>query len=259
MMMNKKTLLESGMLEQYVLGELNPKIHKQIENLLTSDAELKTYYDALEKDFETIGIENAITPPAHIKSKVMDYAKNSKPKVIHLNNTNYKLYMAISASIATVFIVSSFWMYTQLSTMKQQIQTAETNNTTLKTNIETLNKELKDTYSLYETIVNPDTKQYILNNDNLSPKAKVISYVNHNTKSVVINTERLPDLDDKHDYQMWADVEGEMISMGVISKSKNLLAMHYIDHAESLNITIEPAGGNNHATVANLVTNVYLS
>ena len=90
------------------------------------------------------------------------------------------------------------------------------------------------------------------------PEAKVVSYVNHKTKSVVINTERLPKLDAEHDYQMWADVEGEMINMGVISKDKNLLAMNYIDHAESLNITIEPAGGNDHPTVSRLVTNVYL-
>jgi hypothetical protein len=68
----------------------------------------------------------------------------------------------------------------------------------------------------------------------------------------------LPDLDAEHDYQMWADVEGEMIDMGVISKSKTLMAMAYIDHAESLNITIEPAGGNDHPTVARLVTNVHL-
>ena len=74
----------------------------------------------------------------------------------------------------------------------------------------------------------------------------------------MINTERLPDLDADHDYQMWADVEGEMINMGVISKDKKLMAMNYIDHSESLNITIEPAGGNDHPTVERLVTNVYL-
>ena len=82
--------------------------------------------------------------------------------------------------------------------------------------------------------------------------------MNHITKSVVINTERLPNLDEDHDYQMWADVEGEMINMGVISKSNKLTDMTYIDHAESLNITIEPAGGSDHPTVERLISNVYL-
>ena len=49
-----------------------------------------------------------------------------------------------------------------------------------------------------------------------------------------------------------------MISMGVLDRTKNLLTMNYIDNAESLNITIEPLGGNDHPTVSRLVSNVYL-
>ncbi len=74
----------------------------------------------------------------------------------------------------------------------------------------------------------------------------------------VINTKKLPQLDADHDYQMWADVDGEMIDMGVIPKNKELIAMTYINNAESLNITIEPAGGNDHPTVERLISNVYL-
>jgi anti-sigma-K factor RskA len=58
---------------------------------------------------------------------------------------------------------------------------------------------------------------------------------------------------------MWADVEGEMINMGVINNTENLLAMTYIEDAESLNITIEPAGGSDHPTVSRLISNVYLN
>ena len=92
----------------------------------------------------------------------------------------------------------------------------------------------------------------------LSPDLKLVSFVNDKDKSVVITTSNLPELDDAHDYQMWADVEGEMINMGVIDTSKELTAMTYIDHAETLNITIEPLGGNDHPTVSNLVTSVSL-
>jgi hypothetical protein len=149
-------------------------------------------------------------------------------------------------------------MYSQLNDVKQQLQTVETENTELNMTIETLNTKLNNNSSLLTTIASPDTDQYVFSGNASMPEAKVVSYINHKTKSVVINTERLPELDSDHDYQMWADVEGEMINMGVISKAKNLMAMTYIDHAESLNITIEPAGGNDHPTVERLVTNVYL-
>ncbi len=262
MMMDKKSLLENGLLEQYLLGELNANQCDQIEYLLASDTELKAYFDALEHDFEKIGLDNAITPPPAVKSRLLDTIKASQTnttKVVALNKkSNTKFYLGIAASVAALLMVGSFWMYSQLNDVKQQLQTVETNNTELNTTIETLNTELERTNSFYTGIVNPDTEQYILIGNASLPEAKVVSYVNHKSKSVVINTERLPELDADHDYQMWADVEGEMINMGVISKTKTLMTMAYIDHAESLNITIEPSGGNDHPTVERLVTNVYL-
>lgn len=261
MMMDKKSLLENGLLEQYLLGELNANECDQIEQMLASDTELKAHFDQLEEDFETIGLENAITPPAVVKSQLLGDIKtsNHNPKVVQLNTTkNNKFYLGIAASVAALLFVGSFWMYNQLNDVKQQLQTVETNNTELNNVIDDLNKALDNNNSLYAAIAHPETEKYILNGNDLSPKAKVISYVNHKTKAVIVNTERLPDLDKDHDYQMWADVEGEMINMGVIAKDKNLMTMAYIDHAESLNITIEPVGGNDHPTVERLVTNVYL-
>lgn len=262
MMMDKKSLLENGLLEQYLLGELNAKECEQIERSLASDTELKECFDQLEKDFESIGLENAITPPAKVKSQLLENIQASKSnttKVVELNKSNPpKFYLGIAASVAALLMVGSFWMYSQLNGVKEQLQTVEADNTELNTTIETLNNKLAETSTLYAAITNPDTEQYILIGNASLPEAKVVSYVNHKTKSIVINTERLPELDVDHDYQMWADVEGEMINMGVISKNKSLMAMAYIDDAESLNITIEPLGGNDHPTVERLVTNVYL-
>ena len=262
MMMDKKTLLENGLLEQYLLGELNATQCEQIEQLLASDAELKAHFDQLEEDFETIGLENSITPPVLVKEQLLEQIKTpftDNSKVVALDKKdNTKFYLGIAASVAALLMIGSFWMYSQLNDVKEQLQIVEINNTELNSTIDVLNVKLKENNASYNTIVNPDTEQYILKGNALSPDAKVVSYVNHKTKSVVINTERLPKLDAEHDYQMWADVEGEMINMGVIAKEKTVMTMAYIDHAESLNITIEPAGGNDHPTVERLVTNVYL-
>jgi len=45
-----------------------------------------------------------------------------------------------------------------------------------------------------------------------------------------------------------------MIDMGVIPKNSDMVAMTYIADAESLNITIEPAGGSDHPTVSKLIS-----
>jgi hypothetical protein len=48
-----------------------------------------------------------------------------------------------------------------------------------------------------------------------------------NYNSVFINTSQLLVLNAEHDYQMWADVEGEMVNIGLIDNKKDLLAMNY--------------------------------
>ncbi|GAB4159754.1 MAG: hypothetical protein Tsb0033_14710 [Winogradskyella sp.] len=257
-MMDNKHILDNGLLEQYLLGELNTQECEQIEQALASDTELKAKFDALEKDFEILGLENAITPPKGIKHQLIQDIKEAKNIKNKKNNSNLKFYLGIAASIAALLMIGSFWMYKELSDLKQQLQTVEIEKTELNDKLNNLNQQLEQETELFATLTHPDTKQYVLKGNTLMPDGKVLSYVNHNTKTVVINTERLPKLDEAHDYQMWADVEGDMINMGVIAKDQNLMAMTYIDHAESLNITIEPAGGNDHPTVSKLVTNVYL-
>ena len=256
--MDKKTILENGLLEQYLLGELDVDQTTELENLLATNDDLKAELEALEKDFERIGQENAIAPPIEVKANLMAYAKGDNAVITLKSQNKMKYLFGVAASIAGLLLLGSFWMYTQLNEVQQQLNTVEGSNEELNRTIEKLNNSLNTKETLFATLSHPDTEQYVLEGNALMPEGKMLSYVNHTTKSVVVNTERLPKLNSDEDYQMWADVEGEMINMGVISKSSQLMAMNYIDHAESLNITIEPSGGSEHPTVSRLVTNVYL-
>jgi anti-sigma-K factor RskA len=258
-MMDKAYILKHGILEQYLLGELNIDDQLIIEQLLSEDTELKSLFENLEANFETMAFENAIIPPTVVKDNLMASVKSIQTKVIPINKGNaVKTYFSIAASVAAILLIGGIWLFNQLNKTKQQLQIVEEQKSLLLKDIDNLSENLELSSKWLNILNSPDTEQYILLGNDLSPKAKIVSYVNHKNKSVVINTKNLPKLDDKHDYQMWADVEGEMINMGVIDKQKQLLAMNYIDNAESLNITIESIGGSDHPTVSNLITNVYL-
>ena len=258
-MMDKAYILKHGILEQYLLGELNNDDQIIIEQLLSEDTELKSLFENLEANFETMAFENAITPPNVVKDNLMASVKSNRNKVIPINQNNVlKMYFSIAASVAAVLLIGGIWMFNQLNKTKQQLQIVEEQKSLLIKDIEDLNENIELSSKWVNILNSPDTEQYILKGNALSPEAKIVSYVNHKNKSVVINTQGLPKLDDEHDYQMWADVKGKMINMGVIGKQKQLLALNYIENAESLNITIESAGGSDHPTVSNLITNVYL-
>ena len=149
-------------------------------------------------------------------------------------------------------------MIVQNGDIKQELTEITSETEQLKEQQRSLITSYNNQESLLAFISNPNTKQYSLEGNELMPDTKIVSYVNHDEKQVMVNTSALQKLDQNHDYQMWADVDGEMINMGVINLKEPMLAMTYIDNAESLNITIEPKGGSDHPTVERLISNVYL-
>ncbi|WP_435412309.1 anti-sigma factor domain-containing protein [Psychroserpens mesophilus] len=258
-MMDKTYIQDQGILELYVLGELNESEQQQVEEALTQYPDLRSELERIEIKFETLAFEQAIEAPDSVKNALLKEASLMNSKTLPLSYTkNNGSYMAIAASITGLLLVGSIYLYLEWTTAKNKLKLVEDQNKELNIKIDDLANDLDTTRSLFALINNPNTEKYILKGNELMPDAKVISYVNNSEKSVVINTEYLPELDNEHDYQMWADVQGEMIDMGIIDTHQTMLAMNYIENSESLNITIEPAGGNDHPTVSKLITNVYL-
>lgn len=257
--MDKTYIIEQGYLELYVLGELNESDAKQVEAALIAYPELKTMLDAIEANFEKLGFENAVEPRPSLRDEILNNLSDSKIK--QLKHPSYKSNIrpfGIAASIAALLLVGSAYLLLQWNASKNQLKLVEDQNQELNIKIDQLSKDIEKSKALFGTINNPNTKKYVLLGNNLMPEAKVISYVNDEDKTVFVNATLLPELDEKQDYQMWADVNGEMINMGIIKTEEPLLAMNYIEDSESLNITIEPAGGSDHPTVSNLITNIYL-
>lgn len=260
MKIDKDILLTGGLLEQYVLGELDENQSLIIEGYILKDPEVKAKFEEIETNFEKLAFENAITPPKIVKTQLLDNISEQKREVQQNSNStsNHRFYFGVAASLTGFFLISSVWLYSELNSVKEELNVVKSQNNTLQNDLEEITNTYNETNIWYTALSSPDAQQYILEGNTLAPNAKIVSYVNHNDKSVIINTQQLPKLDDDHDYQMWADVDGIMINMGVIPKDKQLMSMTYIEHAESLNITIEPSGGNDHPTVERLISNVYI-
>ena len=261
-MMDKKYIQDNGILERYVLGDLTDAEYKQVDAILEQDTELMAECIAIEDTFETLATENAIAPKARVKdalfasletnstkeSKVIPFEKKQKSSIFQL----------AAASVAIFFIASSFFLYGKWQTAESNLQVLQEETATLNNRLSVIETNLKTTETWYNAINQPEVRQLVLVGNIKSPNSKAIVYVNNTTKQVILNPQKLATLDTSKTYQMWADVDGEMINMGVIPKNQEMVKLNYIDNAESLNITIEPAGGNDHPTVEQLITNVYL-
>lgn len=263
--MDKKKIIEEGLLELYLLGELSQEEQLAVEDVLQKDSSLKEIYDGMEEDFQKMAFENAVDPPSSVKASLRQALESSikEPVVRKLETTNSgsrKSYfpIAAAASLALLFALSSFWLYNRWQTSENSLLELQEQTSNLQNRLNDLEKNYQDTDEKYRKINDLNTIPLLLVGNEASPNSRAVAYVNHKTKEVVINPQGLQNLEEDKTYQMWADVEGEMIDMGIVSNEQDLIALKYIEKAESFNITIEPAGGNDHATVENLVANVFL-
>ena len=75
----------------------------------------------------------------------------------------------------------------------------------------------------------------------------------------MIDVVSLPKLPEEQCYQIWADLQGQMVSLGILNETdRKLINLPYAENALALNITIEPKGGNTVASVENSVAEISL-
>ena len=250
--MKKNKILEDGLLEKYLLDELSDNERLLVEDALHKDSDLRAEFDVLEANFEKMAFENAIAPNAHVKGALQKRIGTPGPKV----RNRWPLMAA--ASLALLFLLTTFWMFNKWQAANDQLNLIESQTLSLQERLGVLEENYELTNNRLQLINSPNTIPLILRGNEKVPNSRAVAYVNHQNRLVVVNPQGLPNLPDNQTYQMWSDVDGEMIDMGLLPNDKELVTLKYIDRAESLNITIEPAGGNDHPTVERLISYVTL-
>ena len=263
--MDSTYIRENGLLELYLFGEVNEEERLAIEQALSSDNSLKEELISMEQDLESIAMENAIEPPSEIKSNLTSAissqlsSSNQDQKIFQIpekKSLRFPFYAA--AAVAAILLINSVWLYNEWRSSEERFQTLESKSIELQLQLAGIESELDETSEWFAMVNDPEMEKLILRGNDRSPESVAVAYVNDSEKTVVLKTDGLKELPSDKTYQMWADVEGEMIDMGVIPRNQDMVRLTYIDNAESFNITIEPEGGNDHPTVEELITNVIL-
>lgn len=261
--MDRQKIIGENLLIPYVTGTLDEEQRMAVERVLAEDKELRETYRQLEADFEKLAMENAILPPEGVLTGLKQKLEGEEGPVIRLSGdrktyTQLRSRLLVAASLAAIFALGAFWFYTQWQDANDTLNSLQLQTADLQERINSLEGTLQLTTKRYQTITDPNAIPLVLEGNEMLPNSRAIAYLNHRSREVVVNPKGLPPLEADKTYQMWADVEGEMINMGLVPTSEEWVELAYIDDAESLNITIEPAGGNDHPTVENLISYVVL-
>ena len=244
-----RIFLDSDLLEKYVLGATDAQESLRVERYIAMYPEVRKTYGELQENLESFARLYARPAPEGLKDRILGQIKSeSKGK-------RYVARYAVAASVAIIFLAAASY------SLWHQNQDLQEQNVVVKNEIRSLEKnmqsQLEDLRNQFIVKNNPQTKKYAVRGNKRAKELKAVAYINPVKKLSYINVRKLPDLPKDQCFQMWAEVNGEMVNLGVIKEvgRDKLLAMPYAEKAISY-ITIEPEGGNAVPSVENMVAKI---
>lgn len=245
-----RIFLETDLLEKYLLGNTSNQETLQVERYIAMYPEVLNTYVELQENLESFARLHALKAPEGLKAKILHRIRTQD-----LGRKKSRR-LAIAASVAAFLFAGSSYFFWDQSKSLQEENTIVTNRIL---NLEAdMKQQLEDVRNQFIVLNNPQTRKFYVNGNNKAKELKAVAYVNPVKKLSYINVRNLPNLPENQCYQMWAEVNGEMVNLGIIKSINDkdkLLALPYAKDAISY-ITIEPKGGNNSPTVQNIVANI---
>lgn len=278
-MENLKAFIESGVLELYVLGDLSPEETLRVKELASQHQEVRDELAAIEYAMEEFAMQNAVQPSEDVEAKlfqklginideetnsVSDLPLQAEPKIVSLDHSNAKmrsLRYALVACVALLIVSTAalFITYSKLTDAHDQIASLNLDKEKFAGVVSKLEYNNRGLNNLVEMNESKDWATIKMQGQAISPQSKMNVYWNKKNKDVIINylAMDLPKADAKHEYQLWALVNGKPVSLGVFGKTDStsrdaLLKMQTIQEAQAFAVTLEPMGGSVNPTMEKL-------
>ncbi|MCX7547916.1 anti-sigma factor [Xanthomarina sp. F1114] len=261
--MNDKinTFLNSDLLEKYLLGDTTFAETEKVETYLSKYPEVQNAYNALQANLEIASKSQAVEAPKHILNNILNELDNAPVVSIKPSNKYKKWYhLSIAACFAAlIFAGTSFIFYTQNISLKTENQKIVDEIYDLRNDISLNNSKLTDIMLQFKQLNNPETEKYIIKGNNRAKNLKTVAYINPKEKTSMIDVVSLPQLPEEKCYQIWAQVQDNMVSLGILSETdRELKQIPYTENALGLSITIENKGGNQTGSKENSVAEITL-
>ncbi|MEJ2162050.1 MAG: anti-sigma factor [Robiginitalea sp.] len=245
-----RIFLETDLLEKYLLDTTSAEETAKVERYIAMYPEVRDTYRELEENLEKFARLYSRKTPDGLRERILSSIRKGEKGRIRF------IRYAIAASITALFFAgSSYFFWDQNQSLQQENALVNNKIQVLEADMK---EQLEDVRNQFIVLNNPETRKYLMNGNRKASELKAVAYVNPVKKLSYINVQNLPQLPEDQCYQMWAEVNGEMVNIGVLKDfggKDKLLALPYGEKALSY-ITIEPKGGNTSPSVQNIVANI---
>ncbi|WKK75486.2 anti-sigma factor [Marivirga salinae] len=266
-MNNIEAYISTGVIEAFVLGQLNEAETKELLQYAEEHEEVRNALDETEETLFALGQEGSITPPAQSKKALFadlglemesDKADSEEELVqeeIKKETKAFSIYPYLSAAasiVAIIGIVFSVYYYNQWQSTEARLSNIIAQNQSMAQQYNVVKNQMEQYAENVEILRQPGIETVPMKGLDIAPDAQAFVHWNKKTNEVFLNAKKMPSNEMDHQYQLWAIVEGAPVDMGVFDVAGDmtrLLKMKTIGKASAFAVTLEPRGGSKNPTM----------
>ena len=288
-MENIQDYIESGILEQYALGELSVAEQVAVEEQAASHYDIRKELQQVQETLGFYAEAHAVTPPAGMRERVLTnvLAQIAAPApssalradVDAVAQANHRpvptetvvrsigsaaapapaarSVWAMAASVALILsLAGNALFYSRWQNASSELVAMQNDQARFAQTSQVVERQLGDLRQENEVLRNDEFKAVALAGTKTAPSARARVLFNAATHKVYVDVRSLPALPAGKQYQLWALDKGKPVDAGVLTAAtatgEGIQHMKDIASAQTFAMTIEPTGGSVNPTLSTM-------
>jgi len=282
-----QTYIESGRLEQHVLGELAPADQAEVEAWAARSPQVRQELDELITGLGVYAEAYSVAPPAGARARILGRvlaeisiaeapvaatpapfaapptmrvsasnprpAETYAPAPVAQRNSGW----AIAASVALLLSLgANALLYSRWQNANSELVAAQNSQARFAQTSQVVERRLQNTQSQLQVFRSPQFKTVAMAGTPAHPQAHARVLFNRVNHRVYLDVQELPPLPAGKQYQLWALDKGKPIDAGVLAATTaagdDLQQMKDIASAQTFAMTVEPTGGSAGPTLTTM-------
>lgn len=260
--MDIKAYIESGIIEQFVMGETNEAQTQEVLSYARQYPEIRAEIEAVENALVELAEAGSRQPKAETADKlfagIFDDRKTSQPAsvpVVELRpNKMYRTYLAAASIVLLISVGVNVFLYGRFRQSEDQLLALNAEKAEYAANMKTQQASYDLLKKEMDEMMSPDMVQVKLGGMGSMPDARAVVYYNMKSGDVHMHLNHLPPAPDGKQYQLWAIVDGTPVDAGVFNAGQEgMMNMKTSGKPGMFAVTIEKMGGSPVPTLDQMV------
>lgn len=282
--MNIQAYIESGILEEYVLGTVTPQEKQEVECMSHIYPEIKEELLRTESALEEYALKHQATPPPSLKDSIFaqmnfdaapegeEQSGETDEKIIPLADGTATVQPApaealvidhafdrvetqvvtpawakLAVAAAVLLALFAGWSAMQMTDFKSANNEAVAKVESMEADMAAMKAQAEYNQAVAALFRSPTYKHVHLAGLDKSPQSAVSAFWNTQTNEVLLDVQNLPAAPQGKQYQLWSIVDGKPVDIGMLDNAftgKVLKMKNTKAGSAAFAITLEKEGGN---------------